>query len=110
MKIDVTEDHSLYNEGQEEIKPSEINDDTKLEYKDINPSDWCRLNMPLPQLMTSAKVLARGYLEAIPDTVLNVSKGETKVFLDTFKAIYNGQELSKACQAGLLFMKKKIKN
>ena len=110
MKIDVTEDHSLYNEGQEEIKPSEINDDTKLEYKDINPSDWCRLNMPLPQLMTSAKVLARGYLEAIPDTVLNVSKGETKVFLDTFKAIYNGQVLSKACQAGLLFMKKKIKN
>lgn len=32
MKIEVTEDHSLFNDKQEKIKPSEITKDTKLEY------------------------------------------------------------------------------
>lgn len=32
--VDVTEDHSLFNEKQEAIKPSEINENTKLEFYD----------------------------------------------------------------------------
>lgn len=106
--VQVTEDHSLYDSDQMEIKPSEINEDTKLEYKEVNATEWCSQHMSLDRLMNTARFLAKGYLEAIPDIVLNLSKGETKVFLDTFKVVYNGLELSKSCQAGLLFMKKKI--
>ena len=32
MTVDVTEDHSLFDSKQNKIKPSEINEDTKLEY------------------------------------------------------------------------------
>ena len=32
MLVEVTEDHSLFNSKQEKIKPSEINESTKLEY------------------------------------------------------------------------------
>lgn len=32
MIVEVTEDHSLFNDKQEKIKPSEINNETKLEY------------------------------------------------------------------------------
>lgn len=36
MKIEVTEDHSLFNEDKVKIKPSEITSETKLEYYDNN--------------------------------------------------------------------------
>ena len=37
MEIDVTEDHSIFNLNQEKIKPSEVNDNTQLEYfKDLS--------------------------------------------------------------------------
>ena len=32
MIVDVTEDHSLFNDEQQKIKPSRIKNDTKLEY------------------------------------------------------------------------------
>ena len=34
MLVEVTEDHSLFNDKQEKIKPSEVTEDTKLEYYD----------------------------------------------------------------------------
>ncbi|MDE5888829.1 MAG: hypothetical protein K2H20_02290, partial [Bacilli bacterium] len=38
MMVEVTEDHSLFNNKQEKIKPSEINNETKLEYYNSNIS------------------------------------------------------------------------
>ena len=72
MRIDVTEDHSLFNVEQEKIKPSEINSNTELEYyvnlenhlhkDDMIGDEW---------IGDKAKQLADGVIDRVPISVLN---------------------------------------
>ena len=70
--VDVTEDHSLFNDKQEKIKPSEISDETKLEYykDEITPDGTMRwLNEKRARRL--ARWIKDGTLTEVPLPMLN---------------------------------------
>ena len=112
MRIDVTEDHSLFNAEQEKIKPSEIGVKTELEYYNagIKPDGYRRYfaNMS-PFAKQWAEKVAEGSLDRVPVEVLNYPPVYQKVFYETFMEKYRDDiEYSKTCLAGLQFLKKSI--
>lgn len=114
MRIDVTEDHSLFNDEQEKIKPSEIMAKTELEYynAEIKPHSYRRYfaNMS-PIAKQWAEKVAEGKIDRVPVEVLNYPTVYQKVFYDTFMENYRDDvEYSKTCLAGLQYIKKQIKS
>lgn len=114
MRIDVTEDHSLFNNEQEKIKPSEIMAKTELEYynAEIKPHSYRRYfaNMS-PIAKQWAEKVAEGKIDRVPVKVLNYPTVYQKVFYDTFMENYRDDvEYSKTCLAGLQYIKKQIKS
>ena len=107
MLVDVTEDHSLFDSNKVEIKPLEINQKTKLEYKEID-YNFTNATMQDKHIVTTSKMIANGSVNVIPDIVLNLNKDNTKLFLNVFNEQYNGAYLTKSVKAGLLYMKNKI--
>lgn len=112
MRIEVTEDHSLFNSKQEKIKPSEISEETELEYYDgeIKPDGYRRYftNM-VPFAKEWAERVADGSLDRVPIEVLNYPKAYQRVFYNTFMENYRDNvEYSKTCLAGLMFLKKTL--
>ena len=110
MRIDVTEDHSLFNDEQEKIKPSELDRETKLEYYngEIRPDSYRRYfgNM-IPFAKRWAEKVAEGKIDRVPVEVLNYPTVYQKVFYDTFMENYRDDvEYSKTCLAGLQYIKK----
>ena len=107
MSVTVTEDHSLFNSEQKKIKPSEINSETKLEYyndsidvNDIDPN--------VKQIATMAKMLKNRTIDRVPISILNMKKKQRiKLFLDVLSD-FDLASTSKTCQAGILFLKRKI--
>ena len=72
MSVTVTEDHSLFNNKQEKIKPSEITQDTKLEYYTGSVKFINRNYKINDKVVTScAKLLMNGSLDRVPVFVLN---------------------------------------
>ena len=110
MSVTVTEDHSLFNDKQEKVKPSEIDGDTKLEYyKDkIDAStDFKWLTKQRARIM--AKKILDGTIDRVSVALLNTKDMEcVKAFLDEFERMPL-DTFSKACQAGILFLRKRIK-
>lgn len=108
-RVEVTEDHSLFNAEQKKIKPSEINENTKLEYFD--KEDKLAPNVilaPLNEKSIShmAKMVADGTLHMIPAHFLN-SPEDGRHFYEAFMAQYRDDiEYSKTVLAGLFFIKK----
>ena len=109
MSITVTEDHSLFNNEQKKIKPSQINSTTKLEYytKDIKTdSDFKWLTKQ--RAKTMAKMIIDETIDRVSIALLNTNDMDCiKAFLDEFKDIPLGT-FSKTCQAGILLLKRKI--
>lgn len=108
MSVTVTEDHSLFNENQEKIKPSEIKDDTKLEYyKKKVKGDKMLISVNETRARHFAKWLMDGTLDRVAVPMFNTDNKEAiKAYLDTI----NGFDLSKSsktCIAGINFLKKK---
>lgn len=106
LSVDVTEDHSLFDENKNEIKPSEINENTKLEYYNDSLS-FHKLNISDKIIKTTAKMVANGNLNRIPIMILNCTKENAKMFLTIFNENYKNINLTKTCQAGLLYLKNK---
>ena len=106
LSVDVTEDHSLFDENKNEIKPSEIRENTKLEYYS-NDLNFNNINISDKIIKTSAKLLANGSLDRVPCTILNSTKENANLFLTIFNKINKNTNLSKTCQAGLLFLSNK---
>ena len=109
MSVTVTEDHSLFNDKQEKIKPSEINEQTKLEYY-TKPIDTDRDFRWLTK--QRAKIMAIKILDGTVDRVsvalLNTNDISCiEAFLKEFKDMPLGT-FSKTCQAGVQFLKKKL--
>jgi DNA polymerase elongation subunit (family B) len=108
MKVEVTEDHSLFNSKKEKIKPSEITDDTKLEYycsEILTNNSISTLDFKFPEVY--AIQLANGEIDRVPTYFLN-HQIYGKRFYDTF--IQNSRDdikYSKTCLAGLLFLRDK---
>ena len=109
MSVTVTEDHSLFNDKQEKIKPSEINEQTKLEYysKQIDTNrDFRWLTKQRARIM--AKKILDGTVDRVSVALLNTDDISCiEAFLDEFKYMPLGT-FSKTCQAGIMFLKRKI--
>ena len=106
LSVDVTEDHSLFDENKNEIKPSEIRKNTKLEYYS-NDLNFNNINISDKIIEVSAKLLANGSLDRVPCNILNSTKENANLFLKIFNKINKNTNLSKTCQAGLLFLSNK---
>lgn len=106
LSVDVTEDHSLFDANRNEIKPSEITEDTKLEYYS-NDLNFNNINISDKIIEVSAKLLANGSLDRVPCNILNSTKENANLFLKIFNKINKNTNLSKTCQAGLLFLSNK---
>lgn len=114
MRVEVTEDHSLFNSKQEKIKPSEINEDTELEYYkgEVKPDGYTRYFMTqVPFAKKMAIELAEGKIDRVPMKVLNYQKEYQKAFYNTFMENYKDNvKYSKTCLAGLQFLRKNIQD
>ena len=109
MSVTVTEDHSLFNKKQEKIKPSEINQDTRLEYYEDKFWYGEGSHKVHGSVITStARMLKKGTLDRIPMFLFNdVSLDYVRMFLNELKG-WDYSNTSKTCQAGIQFLKRKI--
>ena len=103
--INVTEDHSLFNDKQEKIKPSEINENTKLEYYKGELGDNFTLHPKGFTVKCMAKWLMRGIIDRVPCEILNSNKSTQKQFL-SYIGDWDYSNTSKTCRAGLQFLKR----
>ena len=111
MSVTVTEDHSLFTDKQEKIKPSEITNDTKLEYYADKVETSTRGFIYLKDVQRvkiMAKTLKNGVIDRVPIQLLNTRNMDAvKTFLDKLEG-WDYSNTSKTCRAGIQFLKKKI--
>ena len=112
MTVDVTEDHSLFNNEQKKIKPSEINENTKLEYFDntellYNVSDTLRIGKyDIPNII---KCINNGSLTRIPCIIFNMGNDIMGEFYREFMLNYKEDIVyNKTIIAGLQYIKKML--
>lgn len=106
MMIDVTEDHSLFDESQNKVSPKEIDNQTKLEYynEEINGNSSIKWNDDLVERL--AINMAKGIIDKVPMEILNANKKVMKLFYNTFMANYKDSvNYNKTCLAGLGYVK-----
>ena len=102
--VDVTKDHSLFKEDKTEIKPTDINSDTKLEKN--NNDIWSQFNN---KSVNNAKLLAKMFGKAfdrVPTIILNADINAKKIFISN---IDDNLPLSKTAMAGIKYIEKCIK-
>ena len=102
--VDVTKDHSLFKEDKTEIKPTDINIDTKLEKN--NNDIWSQFNN---NSVNNAKLLAKMFGKAfdrVPTIILNADINTKKIFISN---IDDNLPLSKTAMAGIKYVEKCIK-
>ena len=102
--VDVTKDHSLFKEDKTEIKPTDINSDTKLEKN--NNDIWSQFNN---NSVNNAKLLAKMFGKAfdrVPTIILNADINTKKIFISN---IDDNLPLSKTAMAGIKYVEKCIK-
>lgn len=110
--VDVTEDHSLFNDKQEKIKPSEINENTKLEYFNnmellYNVSDTLRIGKY--DISNIIKCINNGSLTRIPCIIFNMGKDIMGEFYREFMLNYREDIVyNKTIIAGLQYIRNKI--
>ena len=105
--VECTEDHSLFDENKNEIKPSEITKNTKLEYyREKIEHNQLEVNFSDEIIIELAKQLSESIIDRVPYTILNGSKHVKKLFYRIFMLNYNENiEYTKTCLAGLRFIK-----
>lgn len=109
MSVSVTEDHSLFNDKQEKIKPSEIDSNTKLEYYTGKIEDDKPVGISLDKetAVKYAKWLKAGIVDRVVLPILNCSD---KSIINSYLGELNGFDVSKTsktCRAGIQFLMKK---
>jgi DNA polymerase elongation subunit (family B) len=117
MSVDVTQDHSLFDEKQQEIKPTEITQKTKLEYfnGDIYhteiTSDKAKLTIQKCEtsdriINVTARYIKRGLFERFDTPIMNMSKDRTKQLLDLIGDDFVPS--NKTLLAQLIYLKNKV--
>lgn len=107
--VDVTCDHSLFDNDKNEIKPTEINENTKLENnKNEIKSGHTSLHeieqYGTPRLLGIS--VANGECNRVTYNILNGSKKAMKEFYDAFMENYSDDIVyTKACLAGLKYIR-----
>lgn len=114
MECEITQDHSLFNDKQEKIKPQDISTETKLEYytEDIKGNAYYTKQSKMYALIIGSMV-GRKQLQSIPVPILNGSVIDKKVFLETFNKNriikkYDMESYSKVVRAGIMFLENTI--
>jgi hypothetical protein len=114
MTVECTEDHSLFNENKEKIKPTEITDETKLEYTQ-KPLQTVFMEDNEYVVKEIAKIIAGNkceHLDRVPILVLNGTDNVKETFYTTFmdeatKRNRTMKGYSKTLLAGLQYIRKK---
>lgn len=109
--INVTEDHSLFNNDKIKIKPSEINDNTRLEYYDkkINIDSMSTKKLTINEITIISSLIKKNIIDRIPIQLLNEKNINNIIY---FMKIIDGldfEKKSKTFKAGILFLKNRIK-
>lgn len=109
--INVTEDHSLFNNDKIKIKPSEINDNTRLEYYDkkINIDSMSTNQLTIKEITIISSLIKKNIIDRIPIQLLNEKNINNIIY---FMKIIDGvdfEKKSKTFKAGILFLKNRIK-
>lgn len=107
--VDVTKDHSLFDANKNEIKPTDIKEDTKLEEcKDL----FSRKRMGFinkTAIETDALNLAKGIIDRVPLYILNAQLHHRRIFYQKFiDTCSEDIKYSKTCLAGIKFLKRTI--
>jgi len=111
MRVEVTEDHSLFNSDKVKIKPSEINESTKLEYYEGEIKGLNQKRFPYDDWKQIGIDAANNPNGKINCVIFNTTKENMKIFYDSFMENYKeGVTYSKTIVAGLQYVKKMIKN
>ena len=110
--VDQTEDHTVFDENQNKLKPSEIQENTKLESSKhiLEPNLEFTKSTFTPQMIDiAAKALAFGKYDRVHIWALNLPKDKMKQYYSTFINNYKDDVgYSKTCLAGLKYLKHKI--
>lgn len=119
-EVDITEDHSLFDKHQEEIKPSEITENTSLEYykKEINGEKILYEYDDIDVDKTVSDIMSKK-IDGIPVSILNGSRALKEAFIYSFlrhsnefacycykNNIKSSDYFSKKTRAGLQYLSK----
>lgn len=112
--IDVTEDHSLFDSNQIKIKPSEITEETKLEFYDKLVLNEKCVDVSDKRCRLYGVLVGSGCCSNVPCDILNSSIDKKKIFLHYFKENYKRNVkrnfISKVALAGVMFISNSIEN
>ena len=106
VRVDVTEDHSLFNDKKEKIKPSTISDDTKLEYYNGSLLGERVIKCSEKVMKYIASLVNKDQIEKTPSIFLNLSKEDSEKFINMID--WNVKHKSKALQACLMYIHGKV--
>ena len=106
VRVDVTEDHSLFNDKKEKIKPSTISDDTKLEYYSGSLLGERVVKCSEKVMKYIASLVNKDQIEKTPLIFLNLSKEDSEKFINMID--WNVKHKSKALQACLMYIHGKV--
>ena len=106
VRVDVTEDHSLFNDKKEKIKPSTISDDTKLEYYNGSLFGERVIKCSEKVMKYIASLVNKDQIEKTPLIFLNLSKEDSEKFINMIDL--NVKHKSKALQACLMYIYGKV--
>lgn len=108
VSVDVTKDHSLFDENQNEIKPEQITKDTKLEYYN-GESIFDKFNTIKNNndfLKTQAALVKNHMVDRLDVQILNSTLDNKRKFLEMVSEIgFNIDDFSKTLVAGINFLK-----
>lgn len=107
--VECTQDHSLFDSQRNEIKPTEISNETTLEYYTGEiEHNVLEVNFADIIIKEQAKQLANGIIDRVPYTILNADTKTRTIFYKEFIKHQNTkQEYSKTCLAGIQYITKK---
>lgn len=106
VRVDVTEDHSLFNDKKEKIKPSTISDDTKLEYYNGSLLGERVIKCSEKVMKYIASLVNKDQIEKTPSIFLNLSKEDSEKFINMID--WNVKHKSKTLQACLMYIHGKV--
>ena len=105
--VDVTEDHSLYNDKQEEIKPTTINENTKLEYYN-GEIKGLENDYPYHVIKQITSEVAKGIRDRFPIDLLNTTPYCSSLVIDCWNDMREpDKHYSKMVLAQIMYINKK---
>lgn len=105
--VDVTEDHSLFNIDKQKIAPTEIDNNTKLEYKNVDSLQevFCHLENEI--IDDYVNQFNNKQMHRIPIEILNADKENQRYFLNNIDLDLVNLD-NKVLMAGVLYLRKNV--